>query len=334
MLKFLAIGLDCADAASYYRIAPFFHLAEKVPMDIKIQTGASFVDLMNADLIYILRGWSADHVRIAKMAKSFGKKVWADFDDNCFAIEIDHPHWNLYSDPLVHAQIREIAKEADLVTVSNRPLLEIFPGSHLVENALDERYLSWRTPSLKPIKKLISWRGSNSHHKTIYEFAKQEPFKRLAKLYPEWKWQFSGFNPWQWVQQLSGVEAHILKEWLDASTWIRYLHDLKPTVNVVLLHDTPFNRGRSHTSYLENTLAGAITLAPDWEHWRLPNVIHYKNPRDFEKKLKTLLHSIENGYEPFEQVEESWEFILQNFTLKQINEKRLAHLKELQCISL
>lgn len=327
MIRILCIGLECADAASYYRICPFFHLEKALHLEIKIQVSASFVDVMNSDVVYLNRGFNEDHLRIAKLTKSLGKKLWSDFDDDVLAIQQDHSAYFIYQNPQTSERIQKIQEISDIVSVSNEPLLKIYPGSILIENALDERYFEWRTPSAKPIHQIVSWRGSSSHVKTLSQFSK--PLARVMDNHLDWKFHFAGEKPWQVMENVKKATPFLLGEWLDSVSFTRYLHDLKPTINIVLLADTPFNRGRSHTSWLENTMAGAVTLAPDWPHWHLPNVVNYKNVKDFKFQLELLITRFMDGQDFYSQVEKAWDFILQNYTLKQINLKRATILENL-----
>ncbi len=315
MIRILCIGLEIADAASYYRICPFFHLEKKLSLEIKIQTSASFVDIMNTDIVFICRGNNEDHLRIAELTKSLGKKLWCDFDDDVSSLQIDHYAFFHYSDPVTKERVQKIAELADQVSVSNDPLLKIYPRSSLIENALDERYFKWRTPSANPMKKIVSWRGSNSHIKTLSIFS--DAVVRVMEDHLDWKFHFAGDKPWQIIDQVKKSQPLYLNQWLDTVSWMKYLHELKPTINIVLLHDSPFNRGRSHTSWLENTMAGAVTLAPHWDHWKRQNVVHYSSLGDFERTLHKMLQD-----PPIEKVESAWKYIQKTFTLKQINKKR------------
>jgi hypothetical protein len=76
---------------------------------------------------------------------------------------------------------------------------------------------------------------------------------------------------------------------LDAIKFFSVLKAIKPKINVVPLHDNPFNLGKSNIAWLEATYAGAVTLAPDTPEWRKAGVTNYKDEADFKTKLGFLL---------------------------------------------
>ena len=113
----------------------------------------------------------------------------------------------------------------------------------------------------------------------------------LSRLpqYSNWKFHFSGAPTWE-------VDQAIRKDALEVSpafgpTMFPPMFALfAPWVHVVPLADSRFNRAKSMIAWIEATCAGAVVLAPDWEEWQRPGVVHYRDAEEFCNKLKVLMH--------------------------------------------
>jgi SAM-dependent methyltransferase len=103
-------------------------------------------------------------------------------------------------------------------------------------------------------------RGGGSHSRDIDTY--KDAIINIMNDYPEYNWAFMGYWP-KWALETLPDERLLLFPYGDLMKYFETLMELKPEIMIVPLEDTEFNKSKSNIAWIEGTLAGAITLAPD-----------------------------------------------------------------------
>lgn len=333
MIKALLIGAlkDCGGAM--VSMDPFLHLKQHgYAIEPRYSIDPSYDDILWADLVFIHRGHLDVHYESALNAKRLGKKIWTELDDDLLNMPTDHFAYTIYQNPKMRSNIVRILELADVVSYTSLHLLERYsklnPNCFLLYPSFDERILNaFYTPSEKR-NKTISWRGSPTHMRSLMEFA--DAIVEVENKHPGWHWEFIGQNPWFITDRFINSTVTITP-WIEPMQFFEKLCGLKPAVHFSALTDNPFTKARSNLAYIDATMAGAVLLAPDWDHFKRPQIVNYqqKNKADFVQKFSRLLTHFEEGKNYNHQVNEAWNYILNHMTFKQSNEKRAEILEEL-----
>jgi len=220
---------------------------------------------------------------------------------------------------------------ADKITVSTMELgvrcqLDDPKKVVVVPNALDDD-LFHRLDDKIETNKSICWRGSNTHLKDIAEVAPGINAS-LQKYGKEWSVDFWGFCPY-FIPDI--VIPHAKSFNLHPPTDIVVYHEQfmasKPRIAMIPLAFNKFNEAKSHCGWLECSIAGAITIAPDWMEWRHKGVLTYKNPEEFGKILEVAMSLSEKECQDMNM--EAWGEIKKHYLLSHINELRKGVLESL-----
>ncbi len=140
------------------------------------------------------------------------------------------------------------------------------------------------------------------------------------------RWYFQGYNPYFITERMPEHKA-LTNTHIPIDTYFRHIHSaIRPSLCIVPLWDSPFNKAKSNIAALEAAFAGAPALVPDWAEWKLPGSIRYSSVEDFEKKLDDALS---NPDVLKEKAKETWDYVSTHLMLKQVNQQRAAILREL-----
>lgn len=301
-LKVCLFSPNPLDATSLYRgHGPFGRLErdwEKPDAILEIDSNRAFdwASVISYSLAIFQRPYSRDHLTAIKLFKDRGIPVWIDYDDFLFDVPTDNPTYTLYMDSSVQRSLVEIIRLADVVTVTTRELKRLLQVKvkdgllaekvYVVPNAL--------LPELKALqashdvareKVRFMWRGSHTHQRDLIEVAGQIlSFNERNEKSIEWR--FLGYNPFFLTDRMGENTTVIHSVKID--DFFSFLGKVNPNFMVVPLSDSSFNRAKSSIAYVEATLGGAITIAPDYEEWRRPGVITYKSGQ-LERALEAAL---------------------------------------------
>lgn len=313
------------DATSFYRgwlpmavlgkqLEPWFNFISTSEIDWAV--------MATADAIFMQRPYRKDHWEIVQIAKSMDRKVWVDYDDWLLGVPTDNPAYMQYEEPEVKRNIVRIIAAADEITVSTAHLermirrdIEPIAGRKLpitiVQNALPLDILAHKRPDIMPKRnKLVQWRGSNTHHRDVMSQAK--PIIDACKSHPDWHFSFLGDALW-FVTDFMKEENVTVSKPLDPIDYFEYLLRVAPSVMIVPLHDSDFNRAKSNIAYLEAIFAGAICIAPDWEEWRHPGVLTYTDQASFSQRMEEVMTG---KVDVTDLNMDAWDYVRKNFDLR------------------
>lgn len=318
------------DATSFYRgIVPIAELGRKRSDLYFYNDGQwSWASLAPADIVFMQRPFNDTHHDKAIMAKKWGKPLWVDLDDWLLDVPTDNPAHSTYNTDNIKQNIVKILEMADILTVSTNHLKKLYSPFHkdirVVHNCLYDA--KFKLQEKRPKRnKLVMWRGSRTHHKDVMSVTPQLANIAKDEALKEWVFEFVGDNLW-FATDIMPHERTFWGAGMDIYEYHKHIKDVAPSVMIVPLFDSDFNKSKSNIAWLEATYAGAMTLAPDFEEWRRPGIVNYKDPADFEKKLRLIMHG-EINVEA--QVEQSLKDVNDHYLLSEVNIARQLVLDDL-----
>lgn len=345
------------DATSFYRaIGPFQELKKKHGYALQMSRDTNWAVLKGVDVAFIQRPFTDQHVQIVEMCRANGVPVWVDYDDDLYSVPKNNRSHKMYSSQKVQNNISRIITMADKISVSTGYLKSRFTAIlaeikkihdekevkslynlngdkvRVIENAYDWNFVKkYRSQGLLQPKpnKLILWRGSDTHDKDLFLYT--EAMAAALEASPDWTWLFVGNPFWHTIERLkscpSAKPTSVLEiDSLDPADYWKEIYNVSPSLVIVPLEENEFNLSKSNIAWIEANHAGAVCLAPDWEEWRRPGVINYRDPEDFEKKLKDYMAG---KYDWETNLKAGMEYIGENLLLSEINIKRQMILEEL-----
>lgn len=243
------------DSTSFYRaVGPFSRLGVRFSIATE---RISWNDLLPHDVVFLQRPFDAEHLAIAKMAKTLNLPLWIDHDDNVFDIPFTNPHRFQFKEET----IKEIFSLADVLTVSTEPLREVFEAkgfkSRVIQNAWD--YQIW--PRRRPLneKKVMLWRGSDMHWQDLDAVVGM--VERFERRHPGWRWVFMGAEP----AFKKYLKNYFHYKFTDVVSYFDTLKTVNPSAMFIPLEDTVFNRCKSNVAWMEGFMAGARHFVkPRW----------------------------------------------------------------------
>jgi hypothetical protein len=254
-------------------------------------------------------------------AKKWGVKVWLDYDDDLLNITEDNPVYETFASDGARVAIKTAFELADVITTSS-PILkrELGDKAVLLPNGLDDRLLRYRKPFKMSQK--VAWRGSPSHLQDLMVFAESI----AAPLRTRQGWQFlsAGINPVPIAGRLGSKPGGelLFSNPRNLIDFIRNYTNFNPAFHLVPLVKTRFNEVKSFLSWLDGTLAGAVSIFPESEAWREAKGYTYRfgDTEDFRVQWNNLLGGNETNLAQHHKL--AWETIQEKFLLSKLNQIR------------
>lgn len=326
-MKILIQTLNQTDGAALVRVDPFYSLKDH---SVTVTTRASFQQINDCDVFYIHRGFLQEHLEMVLTARRLSKKVWADVDDHFLALEQDNPVYFVWTTPATQECVKRILSLAHVVTVSNTNLLSEFSpynqNIHFIPCAYSEALLNTRKPPAKDRQKIITWRGSATHGKSLLEYA--DAICKVEQKHKDWTFIFVGQFPWWITDKFKNCKWQYIP-WLEPMSYLNFMQEAQPAAHIVPLSDNLFTRCRSNSAWFDAAYGGALCLAPAWPNWVQPGVHTYSDPSRFEHQLNNIMCAANSGYNFSSEVEAGWQEIRQKWTAEKTNDFRIAILNQL-----
>lgn len=218
-------------------------------------------DLIGFDAAVFQRPASQFGVRMIEVMKTNKIPVIVDYDDDVFNVPEDNQVFDYYNREDIIASVKACFNLADIVTVSTPALRDSIlthcPDAKItvIPNAIDDKRFKFKRDHKRD--KSILMRGAGSHGKDWGQY--EEELVRWFNSHPDWTLQVMGFTP-HWLNQIKNIKCY---EFLDIPHYFELLETLNPSLMLVPLEDTLFNRSKSNCSQLEGLIAGAPCFASD-----------------------------------------------------------------------
>ena len=321
----LAVYPMVTDPTSYYRGAGAFGALRKqfkseIDIKITIPTHVNWSVMADVDIVFLQRPSGQDSITVQDIARRCGVPVWVDYDDSFLDIEDDNPNFAAYDDAETRANVKQLIGLADIVSVSTQYLgTRIFPLASkdsvkaVIPNAWNDYIYPNFAPKCKAEYKRVMWRGTATHFRDVMDVG--DDIIQIASEHPDWTFEFIGWSPW-WIARkikncVSTPAQHILS-YMDS------LADKECSVLIAPLADTHFNRAKSNIAGLEATHAGASIIAPDFEEWKIPGFVTYK-----EGQFADTLRRVMNDEKRKDNFSVAKDHIKSKLLLSQINPIRM-----------
>lgn len=321
---------NAMDATSFYRgFGPMGALKRHMNLSIASATELNWASLGLADLIFLQRPFDMTHVKAIEISKSNRKPVWVDYDDDLINIQPDNPSFRTYGSKEVKKNVQAIIEMADVVTVST-PFLKNQLGQRsekviVIPNALNDFIFKDRKrENVVRSNRMACWRGSSTHEKDLMSVGSQ--LIELSHKLKDMSFCFVAYNPW-FITEAMHDKRTMVVDGMDVIEYHKFMAKIAPAIQVVPLHDSPFNRSKSNIAWIESCWAGAVTVAPSWQEWERPGVVNYSNPKDFFDCVKELSECTDLALSKQNQL--GWEFICDNLLLSKVNEMRIKIINDL-----
>lgn len=331
-MRILALTITKDDTTSWYRAAGVFRdMMRKMPgltidtHDISKIGNLTWSTLTQYDIVFQQRPYAS--LPLTKFLKDLHIPVWIDYDDNLFEIpQANNRAFDTFSDEKVHQNLAEIAKLADVITVSTAALKTLYgplnKNVRVVPNALLFDFIG--EPAQGTTQKTVLWRGGDSHRMDLRVHEIQ--ILQAQDKYKDWNFVYAGYNPWEFY-----LPNKKYRKPEDPVLYFKWLKEYRPRVMQVPLYNDFFNHCKSNIAALEGTFSGAVCLVPDWEEWNvIPGTIKYKDPQDYGEKLDFLLRD-QISYNKFRN--QALDYIREYYDLKHVNRLRVEVVNELMEIA-
>lgn len=322
------------DATSFYRAAgPLGRLRQQcMGLQLNFVNEWNWATIHMSDAMFIQRPYSSKHMQVVEMAKEQGKKIWLDYDDDLFTVPTDNPAHKIYADSETQKTVAKCIAMADVVTVTTEHLKKQFQKGNglnknivVIPNAMDFEMFPYRQKTLNPRNPVMLWRGSATHHRDVVQFSKQIIEVGNNQAYGSWMWRFVGDNLW-FVTDYMPHKQVIWSQSLDVMEYNRHIYDICPKAIMVPLHDSVFNKSKSNIAWMEGMFSGAVCIGPDWDEWKKPGILNYRDAKSFQHILEGVMSGeIETEVE----AQRGWDYIKENLDLRKVNELRIKVIEEL-----
>lgn len=326
MIRIKVCDLAPNGACSYYRsLGPLSKLNKLNPeISVEYIENVSMRHLVDTDILFLARPTEDAYLQSLEFAKSFGVKVWIDFDDALHLLPKDNPGYHHFMEPKRLENIEKAIRRAHVVTVSTITIKEMYakhnPNIIIVENAFNDYNYGFKKRNNDT--KYISWRGSNTHRNDLLSCKEEMVF--LSKSFPDWEWIFLGGDVWYVTEYIK--QAMSMAD-MEIVNFYRFMYNLQPVIHICPLINTKFNHSKSNIAWIESTWAGATCLAPAIPEFQKPGCVNYTD--NFKYLLEKMIKSKSFRRENYEK---SFNYIKENLLLSQINKKRLKIVEDLMSI--
>lgn len=317
------------DGCMYYRLDPYVKVCQETKIDYSTGTIKDLVQLFEMgafdakqfDLFIMHSPMSLDEFRVFEAIKNAGVPILLDYDDLIWNMPMHWANQSMHY-PAVYKASLECLINADYITVSTHRLkaeIQSFNPSapiQLIENALHPQLIERAKWNKISNKARLLWRGNHSKLGDLYQI------RQAIKPYENVEWRFFGAKPY-WLHKHYGGSFDSL-QFYTSVPMEKYLSELcrmEHNFGLIALDDHPCNHCKSNVAWLENIVAGAVTVAPSGfdELFRL-GVIQYSS----SDALMEFIQSNRILFDMSEMFELSKQEALQRYNLEQKNKVRLS----------
>lgn len=329
MPNLLVMCPNSKDATSFYRgVGPLAALRKQMKgLSLTFCQEYNWSTFALVDAFFAQRPYNKNHLFMIQMAKSAGVPVWLDYDDDLFSVPTDNPAFALYNDEAKKVII-DCVKLADYISVTTPALAEkmrkINGNVVVIPNAFNDILLGERPTIMRQRHPLVLWRGSQTHVRDLMNFSGQ--IDELFQRFEQWTWNFMGYNPW-FITDVFDSRRCLTTEMIDVMEYFSFLGKVQAAVQMVPLHDSPFNRAKSNIAMIEGAFAGSVTVAPAWEEWKAPGVLLYRDTKEFLEIMKLVLSDAKFPF--YDNSKQTWTYVMDTLRLSKVNKWRHELLQEM-----
>lgn len=279
---------------------------------------------MLCDVMFMQRPFTKTHLDIARLVKSQAKPLVLDYDDDLLCVPESNPTFAMYGTEQTKATVMAIIKLADAVTVSTEQLARKIRSINerclvqVIPNSMDFKMFGYTYAKRdEESTNLVMWRGSKTHDADVMHFI--DPLMSLVEKHQKYTFHFQGGTPWFLTKALSRFSNTLVGKPIDPFEYFDMISTVRPSLWLVPLEDTEFNRSKSNIAWLEAVMSGSVAVCPDWEEWQVPGALNYKDPQSFYDQADAFLSKCTD---PREMNEHAWNHVIENLDLELNNRLR------------
>ena len=272
------------------------------------------------DVVFLQRPWN--NIAIVKYLKELKIPVWIDYDDLLFQIpRANRRAYGTYMNEQIHNTLTEIAKNADIISVSTSSLKMFYDqlnkNVRIVPNALNFELIGPEQQG--KTEKVMLWRGGDSHQQDFDTYKEEIITRQLS--YQDWVFTYAGTDFYD-----AATPNSIFLGPKDPTIYFSWLKTAANRAMQVPLHDCFFNHCKSNIAALEGTFGGAVCIVPDWEEWQIPGTLKYKTVEEYGEKMDIVLKE-QISFNKYRG--QAMEYIREFYSLDKVNNLRVQILREL-----
>lgn len=320
---------DPTETSSWYRgMGPLLTL-QKMGFDMELKHLAREVywsDLFGLDWVFMMRPADPKAVKIMDRARSYGCKVWVDYDDDLIHLPESHKDWEYFCSDQARESMSYCISNADMVTATTENLMKVISqfkpkASMVIPNAINDILAPKPTAFNEVGNQLISWRGGPTHGDDM-----RSVLDGMMDLNRKgFRFLFIGARPSMiYGKLLPGTFSHI--PWAHFEVYTSLLSKHKPALHMTPLVIDALNQSKSNISWLESTwFGGTVNLTRGGlndKHWE--SSFFYETPEEFSAAASIIMES-PNVRKA--QYEKSLQIINEKYLLSKVSESRAEILR-------
>jgi glycosyltransferase involved in cell wall biosynthesis/peptidoglycan hydrolase CwlO-like protein len=261
--------------------------------------------IQECDLVLIQRDFARkfeDYLTISWIARSTGKPLVMDLDDNILNLPKEHPdrisHYYASSLPgLLHALI-----DVDLVTVSTEhlknDLIDINPNISVLQNYFDPDLWDLKTTAThqESDTKKILYMGSHTHAADI-ELVSDALVRVAKEAGNKVEFVFIGVKPPAHLEKFAKI-THIENMGYEYKKFVHKFSEIEADLAIAPIRDNTFNKSKSPIKFFEYTALGIPAIYSDiepysWVVTEGKNGFLAKSENEWVEKINILLDNQE-----------------------------------------
>lgn len=314
------------DGCTAYRLDPYAQLGYEVRSEVikKIVQqikGKSFV--VDFDLAVMHSPMSIDEAFVFYHLKDSGVPVLLDYDDLIWNMPI---HWvnQSMSYPAVRQHSINCLLNADYITVSTQHLADkvqkmfnINANIQVIENAVHPALIEAAAYNKPSDKVRVLWRGNDSKLGDLYQI------KGMIKEHQQGEWIWMGSKPWFLHNHYGGsLSALNILTAVPFENYYRELIKASYNYGLIVLDKHICNDCKSNAAWMENTLAGAVSIVPNDSlvYAGLP-ALQYSRAADGDMMADVVLVHQHKGYGNYVW-QQSKQLMIEQYNIEQKNKER------------
>lgn len=322
--RLLVLCPNATDATSFWRgVGPFAQLRSS-EWEITFWEGDKNVRWSSVapfDVLFCQRFNDENCLQVIQNAKTFGKKIWLDYDDDLFNVPLSNKAFQYYGQEHQKKVLAQVMSLADVITVSTEYLKKQLETRvpkvqiEVVPNAWNDYLLPFSGAAKFEKKEAFIWRGGPSHDEDLEAY--EDDIRRIKVKYPKYKWLFIG-SPLYKVVNWLGHDSCIHIPLQGLAQYYSILRNIKATTCLVPLVNSGFNQSKSNIAWQEATYAGCSTVGPKWEpEWPDPIAKYVPGMNGFSSTVDRAIENAEHYWKS------SVDLIQQEYLLSKVNKKRM-----------
>ena len=284
----------------------------------------NFRNWLHVDCCFLHRPFGFYGQQIIESAKTHGVPLWVDHDDDLLSIPETNPCYGIVKLDKENPSIEMSYVEADIITCQSTLMhtelrMKYDRGDAIhIPITLDDRLVRFKR--IFNVNKKVMWRGSPTHANDLLHYRVE--LQKLFDKHQDIDFCFFGMDP----RELGFVGNFIVYKEFPMFRYYDLITCLNSMIHIVPLEPSKFNRVKSHLSWLDGTLSGSITVAPDFPEFKRPGIFPGVDQTFFCNKVSGLLEATHDlsGYNKL-----SWECILDNYLTSKWNKVRSEIVRNL-----